>query len=33
MRIYTVFLKNLKHVFILHLLTFQNIDNFQQNGV
>ena len=29
MRIYTVFLKNLRHVFILYLLTFRNIYNFQ----
>ena len=33
MRIYTVFLKNLRHVFILHLLIFQNIYNFQQKDV
>ena len=33
MRIYTVFFKNLRHVFILHLLTFQNIYDFQQKDV
>ena len=30
MHMYTVFLKNLSHVFLLYLLTFQNIYNFQQ---
>ena len=30
MHMYTVFLKNLRHVFLLYLLTFQNIYNFQQ---